>query len=210
MQDYLMRMLFGTSKIVIDNMDAGMLYGKVKKIISVNIVYFDLGHGNDYIYHGTTSFTGMNKKDTLSLSQQEQVVYHTEKIATIYPEYYIIKVNQFDDIAKNTLDEWISFLKREEVGENTKAKGLKEAKEKLDILKLSKEERREYEWYISNWRDTESAMISNFTAGELKGKMEGRREEKIEMAKNCITDGMSIEKTAKLTGLTEEEIRGMA
>jgi predicted transposase/invertase (TIGR01784 family) len=207
MQDYLMRMLFGTSKIVVDNMDAGMLYGKVKKIISVNIVYFDLGHGTDYIYYGATSFVGMNKKDTLNLSQQEQIVYHTKQVAKIYPEYYIIKVNQFDDAAKNTLDEWINFLKKEEVKENTQAKGLKEAKDKLDILKLSKEERREYDSYISNWRDNESIVVSNFIAGELKGKMEGKMEEKIEMAKNCLAEGLSIEKTAKLTGLTENEIR---
>jgi predicted transposase/invertase (TIGR01784 family) len=215
MQDYLMRMLFGTSKLVIDNMDAGMLYGKIKKIISVNIVYFDLGHGSDYIYYGTTKFIGLNKKDVLNLSQQEQIVYHTEQIAKIYPEYYIIKVNQFNEVAKNTLDEWINFLKKEEVSDNTKARGLKEAKEKLDILKLSSEEKMEYDRYISNWRDNESAMISNYTAGELKGKQDGKEEGKlqgklegkIEMARNCLADGMTIEKAAILTGLSLDEIR---
>ena len=207
MQDYLMRMLFGTSKLAVDNMEEGMLYGKIKKIISVNIVYFDLGHGEDYIYHGTTSFIGLNKNDKLNLSFQEQKAYHTEQIAKIYPEYYIIKVNQFDDVAKNTLDEWINFLKKEEVNENTKAKGLKEAKEKLDVLKLSREEKREYDIFIANWRDTESAMISNFIAGEIKGEKKGELKSKIAMAKNCLADGMSIEKTAKLTGLSEDEVR---
>jgi len=112
-------------------------------------------------------------------------------------------------VAKNTLDEWINFLKREEVKEGTKAKGLKEAQEKLDIITLSKEDRREYDRYIANWRDNESAMISNFTAGELKGELKGRLKEKIEMAKNCLAEGMSIEKTAKLTGLTEDEVKGI-
>ena len=220
MQDYLMRMLFGTSKIVIDNMDAGMLYGKIKKIISVNIVYFDLGHGVDYIYYGSTNFVGLNKKDILNLSQQEQIVYHTEQIARIYPEYYIIKVNQFDDIAKNTLDEWINFLKNEEVKEGSKAKGLNEAKEKLDIIKLTREERMEYDRYIANWRDTESVTISNFIAGELKGKAEGEankeryadekvKQKAIEMAKKCKQKGMAIRDIAELTGLTEDEINNL-
>jgi predicted transposase/invertase (TIGR01784 family) len=218
MQDYLLRMLFGAAKLVVDNMDAGMLYGKIKKIISVNIVYFDLGHGEDYIYHGATCFTGINKKDILNLSRQEQIVYHTGQIGKIYPEYYIIKVNQFDNIAKNTLDEWVNFLKNEEVKEGSKAKGLTEAKEKLTTLKLTEEERKEYERYIANWRDNESVIVSNYLAGELKGEAnkekyaeekvkEKEKQTKIEMARKCLAEGMSLAITSRLTGFTEDEIR---
>jgi predicted transposase/invertase (TIGR01784 family) len=213
MQDYLMRMIFGTSKLVIDNMEAGMMYGKVKKIISVNIVYFDLGHGEDYIYHGSTRFIGMNKNDVLNLSRQEQIVYHTEQIAKIYPEYYIIKVNQFDDIAKNTLDEWINFLKNEEVKDDSKAKGLIEAREKLTLLKLTEAERKDYERYIANWRDNESVMISNFMAGELKGEIKGEKKGELkkqkEIARKGLEKGMTVADIAELTGLSEDEIRGI-
>ena len=38
-----------------------------------------------------------------------------KKNSDIFPEYYIIKVNQFNDIAKDTLDEWVYFLKNSEV-----------------------------------------------------------------------------------------------
>ena len=76
-----------------------------------NIVYFDLGHGEDYIYHGTTSFEGINKHDILRLSAKEQAIFNKTEISHIYPEYYIIKVNNFNNISKNTLDEWINFLK---------------------------------------------------------------------------------------------------
>ena len=57
--DYLLRILFGTSKLLIENMNTGMIYSQIKKVISVNIVYFDLGQGDDYIYHGTTNFIGL-------------------------------------------------------------------------------------------------------------------------------------------------------
>ena len=202
MSDYLMRMLFGTSKLLIDNMTEGMSYRKIKKIISVNIVYFDLGRGEDYLYHGTTNFVGLHKKDVLNLSQQEQIVYHTEQIGKIYPEYYIIKVNQFNEVAKNTLDEWINFLKMEDVKEGTKAKGLMEAREKLAVLKLSDAERREYEGFIADWRDNESVMESNYVAGELKGA----KKKEIEIAKKCLKKGMEISEIAELTGLSEDEI----
>ncbi len=39
------------------------------------------------------------------------------------------KVNNFDDIAKDTLDEWIYFLKNEEIKDNFVAKGLMKAKQ---------------------------------------------------------------------------------
>jgi predicted transposase/invertase (TIGR01784 family) len=199
MQDDLLRMLFGTSKQIVDNMDTGMPYGSVKKVISVNIVYFDLGHGDDYIYHGSTDFTGIHKQDRLKLSEQQ--VYHAEKIAQLYPEYYIIKVNQFDDVARDTLDEWINFLKNEVVYDGTKAKGLAEAKEKLDKLKLTKEERQEYEWDLSNWRDMESMMVSNYNAGQLQ--------EKMAVAKKCLHRGMPLSEIAELTGLSEATIKSL-
>ena len=200
--DYLMRILFGTSKLIVDNMDKGMEYAQIKKVISVNIVYFDLGHGEDYIYHGATRFTGLYKKDILGLSPQEQIVMQAEQIENIYPEYYIIKVNKFDNVAKNTLDEWINFLKNEEVKEGTKAKGLVEAKEKLNVLKLSKQEMTEYESDLDAWRDYASSMSTNFLSGQLDKQME--------IARNCLADGISIELTAKLTGLPEKIIRNLS
>jgi predicted transposase/invertase (TIGR01784 family) len=211
--DYLARILFGVSKLMVDNMDKGMDYSRIKKIISVNIVYFDLGHGDDYIYHGTTNFVGLYKKDILSLSPQEQIVFQAEQIPHVYPEYYIIKVDKFDNIAKNTLDEWINFLKNEEVNEGTKAKGLIEAKEKMDILKLSKEEMAEYENDLDAWRDYASSMSTSFLSGELKGEEKGIRigeaNKQLEMVKRCLQRGMPIAEIAELTGLTEDEIKNI-
>lgn len=53
--DYFCRMIFGTSKIITEHLKEGDPYINIKKVYSVNILYFDLGHGTDYIYHGTTS-----------------------------------------------------------------------------------------------------------------------------------------------------------
>jgi len=214
--DYLLRILFGTSKLLIENMNTGMLYSQIKKVISVNIVYFDLGQGEDYIYHGTTNFIGLNKKDTLKLSEDQQLLYKTDTIAKIYPEYYVIKVNQFNDVAKNTLDEWIYFFKTEEIKDEFKAKGIKQAKVELDILKLSEAERKEYEKYIEQERYEESLIVSNYKVGELKGIEEERkrqeekqRNERNEIAKKCLKKGMSNEEIAELTRLSKEEIENL-
>ncbi len=47
------------------------------------------------------------------MNERQRAFYQQESIHNLYPEYYIIKVNQFDDVAKNTLDEWIYFLKNQ-------------------------------------------------------------------------------------------------
>lgn len=215
--DYLMRILFGVSKLIVDNMVQGMEYREVKKVISVNIVYFNLGHGADYIYRGTTRYVGIHSNDTLSLSTQEQIIFNAEHIDQIYPEFYIIKVNNFDNVAKNTLDEWINFLKNEEVKEGTKAKGLRAAKEGLDKLKLSKEDMVEYERDEAMWRDYASGMSTNYLSGKIDGEAnkekygdEKAREKQLAIAKNCLKEGMGIPTIAKLTGLTEDEIRKIA
>ena len=55
---YFHRMLYGVSKAITDYIGLGDDYDKVRKVYSVNIVYFDLGQGNDYVYHGKTEFIG--------------------------------------------------------------------------------------------------------------------------------------------------------
>ena len=215
-QDYLLRILFGTSILLVNNLDEGMDYIDVKKIISVNIVYFDLGQGDDYIYHGTTNFVGLNKKDTLKFSDDQQLLFKTANISKIYPEYYIIKVNQFNDIAKNTLDEWIYFLKKDEIKDEFKAKGLKDAKKQLNIMKLSELDRKEYELYIEQQRYERSLIVSNYKVGKLEGAEEERkrqeekqRNEKNEIAKKSLKEGLSIDVISKITGLSKEEIQNL-
>ena len=166
-QDYLLRILFGTSILLVNNIDEGTDYAQIKKIISVNIVYFDLGQGDDYIYHGTTKFEGIHKHDILKLSKGQESLYRTDNISKIYPEYYVIKVNQFNEAAKNTLDEWVYFLKTDEIKDEFKAKGIKEAKKQLDIMKLTEQERKEYAEYVEQQRYERNLIMSNYKVGKI-------------------------------------------
>ena len=221
-QDYLMRMLFGISKTLVENMYKGMKYYNVKKIISVNIVFFDFGQGEDYVYHGTTIFSGKKRKDILQLSPAQKALFNKTEIAKLYPEFYIIKVNQFDEIAENTLDEWIYFLKTEEIKDEFSAKGLKEAKEKLDIMKLTDAERKAYNNWVEYERQEASIIVGNYIVAKEEGRLEGllegeenkekyaeekQKQTKIEMAANCLKNGFGLELTAQLTGLNVDEVK---
>jgi predicted transposase/invertase (TIGR01784 family) len=216
--DYLQRILFGTSKVITEHLQKKDPYSKVAKVISINILYFDLGHGDDYVYHGTTSFRGLHERDLLQLSDEQRKLYGKENLHEIFPEYYLIKVNNFDDIAKDTLDEWIYFLKNEEIKNDFKAKGIKKAKQELDILKLSDEERRAYERYQDDLHYQASMVESSYTVGVMKGiekgteqgVIQGEKQKALQIAMNLIKKGvLDAQEIADLTDLSVEEVKSL-
>ena len=73
--DYFHRMAYGVSKSITEHVKIGESYGKIKKVYSVNIVYFHLGQGNDYVYHGKTEFRGLHTNDLLGLSKSQLEQY---------------------------------------------------------------------------------------------------------------------------------------
>jgi hypothetical protein len=181
--DFLHRMLYGVSKALTERMVQGAEYMEVKKVYSINIVYFDLGQGADYVYLGKTHFTGLHRHDELLLSKIQYETFGKEVAGDIYPEYYILKVNNFDDVAKDTLDEWIYFLKHNTVKDNFTAKGLDKAREVLARDKLTPDERKAYD-YLLNQRSHDLSMIaSSKLEGREEGRIEGLEEGRIEREK---------------------------
>ncbi len=217
--DYLQRIFYGVSKAAIEHMEDHSSYSGITKVISINILYFDLGSGTDYIYKGTTRFIGLHNHDLLELNAKQKQLFKKDSIESLYPEYYLIKINRFNDIAKDTLDEWIYFLKNEEIKENFTAKGLKEAKEKLSVMRLPEDEQKAYEHYKDDLRYQASMFESSFgdgygegeAKGIVKGKAEGIIEGRDEAIKSMVLKlaktGIAIETIAEATGLTESEIK---
>lgn len=171
--DYLQRLLFATSKAVTEHIAEKEPYSSVVKVISVSILYFDLGQGADYIYKGTTVFKGLHTNDELNLSAGQKALFQRNSVSELFPEYYLIKVKRFNDVTQDTLDEWIYFLKNEEIRAEFTARGLAKAKEQLDILKLSEAERLAYEYYQQDLHYQASIVESTYGIGKLEGKLEG-------------------------------------
>lgn len=179
--DFLQRMLYGTSKLVVEHLRLGEVYGKLQKIYSIAIVYFDLGKGDDYIYHGSTRFVGMHKSDELKIEADDRNFLKVEAPQQLFPEYFIIKVPMFHDKIQDTLDEWIFFLKNEDIRPEFKAKGLEEAKRKLELMQLPVEEQRRYKRYLESLSDEASYVRTyyeipfedGFKEGHEKGVQEG-------------------------------------
>jgi len=200
--DYMQRILYASSKAIVEHLKEGESFSRVSKVISISILYFDFGDGDDYIYKGTTNFIGLHKHTQLKLNEKQKELYKVDKVENIYPEYYLIKIRNFDDNAKDSLDEWINFLKNEEIPENPKAKGLLKAKETLDYLKMDDNERVEYESYQKSLHDQASAYESTYVIGSI----EGAKKEKLEIATNLLKANVSIDIIKTSTGLSDEEL----
>ena len=195
---YFQRMLFGTSKLVTEYINRGEGYHKVRKVYSVNIVYFSLGHGKDFVYHGKTEFVGLHEGDVLELTPFQKQTFKVDKVSQLYPEYYILKVNDFNRVAKTPLEEWIYYLNTGSVPENATAPGLNQVKEQLKLDRMSKDELMAYYRHLDN--------IVILRDNIFTERAEGRAEEKIAIARNLKSLGIGLKDIVKATGLTEEEI----
>ncbi len=200
--DYFHRMAYGTSKVLTEYISVGQPYSEIKKVFSINVVYFDLGQGDDYIYHGKTDFVGIHNADKLLLSDKQKELLGKVEPFQIFPEYYVIKVNQFNDKATNTLDEWIYYFKNNEIKDDFTAKGINEAKELLRVDKLSEEEQLNYNYHINNLRNEASRMWTLKIDAEDRAKLEKAKE----IAKRMVAEKISIDLIIKLTGLSKDNI----
>ena len=213
--DYLERLLFGTSKVIVENLNTGEAYRHIVKVISISILYFNLGAIDDYVYYGTTEFRGMHTKQPLiireSIKKVEPCFSYRSK--DIFPEYYLINVERFEDIIQSDIDEWIYMLKHDEVRDNFRSKNIDKAKEKLALIHMGTEERKRYERYLmdlASERDIiQTARVEGKVEGIKEGKVEGIEEgiekRNVEIAKNLL-DILDEETIAAKTGLSIDQV----
>ena len=196
--DYFHRILYGISKVLTEYMKEGDEYSQVKKVYSVNIVYFDLGQGEDYIYHGKTYFRSIHKSDELAFSKHQKKKFGKETPAEIFPEIYLIKVNNFNDLAKNSLDEWVYFLKNTELPDNFKAKGLTQVEQHLNYEKMSTKEKSKYDEFIKSRLISKSMLETAIEEGSFNTK--------VDMILALHKDGIDLSHLAKASKLSVEEV----
>lgn len=215
---YFHRMLFAASTLVTEYLAEGSTYDKIRKVYSVNIVYFNLGVGEDYVYHGGMGFTGLHKHDVLRLSPRQQEMFGVKEVSDIFPEFYILKANEFDSVAATPLDEWVSFLHSGCIGDGDRAPGLDMAREKLQVEAMSPRERAAYNEHrrelatervnagfdrddgerIGLIKGLQQGLEQGRQEGLEQGRQQGRAETEAEIRQRMEEAGLSEELIAKL------------
>lgn len=228
---FLERILYGVSKAICEHVSLGSDYDKVKKVYSVNILYFDMGTRKDYLYHGKTEFKGVFTDDILQISKKQQNTFRKWPASNVFPEYFLIRVNQFNELAKTPIEEWMEYIKDGIIKDDTTVPGLQEAREKLKFISMNAEERRAYERHLDNIRiqndvintakndgfaegleegraeGREEGREEGRAEGREEGRAEGRMNEKYENARKMKSKGFSLEDISEITGLSIDEIK---
>lgn len=200
-----------------------------EKVYSINILYFDLGKGADYLYHGRNTFVGVHTGDTLQINIKENSVIKMKAPEEIFPEYYIIRVNEFNDVATTPIEEWLDYLKNGRIKEDTTTPGLAEAREKLLYMQMSRADQLAYERHLDaiavqkDAFDTariegreeglaqgrEEGLYQGLEEGLVQGREEGEYQKSLAIARNLKQMNLSVTDIIKATGLMEKEIEAL-
>ena len=180
--DYFLRMLYGVSKSITEHISEGEPYGKIRKVYHINIVYFKLGQGKDYVYHGVTEFRGVHRHDLLQLTEEQKEFFagenrnHVEDVKDLFPEYYILCIEDFNNVARSNLDEWIYYLKNNAIPDEFTAPGLEEVRKRLQYDNLSEQEKRDYSHHLKQRLYEKNSINTAIMKGEAKGRTKGLAE----------------------------------
>jgi predicted transposase/invertase (TIGR01784 family) len=218
--DYIERILWGASELTVDSLVLGEDYRNIKKVISISILYFDFSFNvngkNDYIYYGNTDFKGMQTTNPFAFSRKiAPKTFKTFRTTDIFPEFYLIEVEHFQDVIKTDIDEWIYMLKHSAIRADFNSKNIDKAGEKLTLLKMNPEKRRAYEKYVMDVVVERNVLETARNDGREEGREEGRekgREEgeikaKLEIAQKMRSQGVDIETIVTLTGLSLDMVK---
>lgn len=207
---YLEHILRGAVEPIAGLTELDGIFSDVKKVYFINILYFDLGWGTDYLYHGQNNFIGVHTGDRLEVGTMEKDAVIHKLPAEVFPEYFLIRLEQFNKVAVTPLEEWIEYLKTGCIRPDTKVPGLEEARQILRYYNMTPEERRAYDEHLS------VIMIQNdvLDTARLEGRMEaieerkqeGREKERLRIARNMKAEGLDSTQIAEITNLTLEQI----
>ncbi len=187
---YLERILYGVAKAITEHIQLGKLYSEVKKVYSISILYFDIGKGEDYLYHGQNTFVGVHTGDRLVVTTKEKDALVRKLPAEIFPEYFLIRVNEFNKVAVTPLEEWIEYLKTGRIRPDTEAPGLAEARRKLIYYNMEPAEQLAYDRHIDAIMIQNDVLSTAKLEGLIEGRMEGREEGRMEGREEGLKQGI--------------------
>lgn len=224
---YLQRILYGTCKAITEHINIGEKYDQVKKVYSISILYCEFGQGDDYIYYGQTIFKGLHTGNDLLVNTKEEGVIVPHLPREIFPEYFLIRVNAYSKVPETPLDEWMEYLQKGIVKEDTRTPGLQQVREKLRVLSMTTKERRAYDEHMDNIMVQNDVLdtareegreeglaegraegrAEGIAEGRAEGKAEGRNEQNRENARKMYEAGVDPVIIKQVTGLSIDDFQ---
>ncbi len=196
--DYIARAQFYSSVALSRQLHGGKHYSTLVPVIFVGILDFKVFENQNYLTHHLI----------LDTETHEHALKHLS-----FHFIELVKFNKKLEELTTVLDKWIYFLRHAEDLKKIPTKLndsiLSEAFDVLEQGNWSTQELFAYDAYLDTIRTTasqiESAKRIGKEDGHVKGKADGKREEKIAIARELL-DVLDVETIAKKTKLTIHEV----
>ena len=119
---------------------------------------------------------GVHCHDELRVSDKQRAAIAPKMPSEVFPEYILIRVNDFNAVAKTPLEEWVNYLKNGVIDEHTTAPGLREARKKLQYYAIPEKEQAAYRAHLLDQMVQNDEIDSAKEEGRIEGRAEGRAE----------------------------------
>ncbi|MDC4242388.1 MULTISPECIES: Rpn family recombination-promoting nuclease/putative transposase [Bacillota] len=188
------RTLYYWSKMYSEQIQNRDNYSKLERTVCINILNFKYLKNDKY--HNAYRLKEISSNEELTDLQEIHFI-ELPKFNEIGNKEYVENVEKMD-----ALEKWLEFLVEPE--SNTvrqlelSNEEIKLAKSELYRLSMDSKEREQY-----NMR--EKAIYDRISALE-NAEAKGKRESKLEVVKESLSQGLEISLISKITGLSEEEI----
>jgi len=156
----------------------------------------------------------------VKLTEQETHEVFCDKLNFIYIE--MPKFNKTEDELETRMDKWLFAIKNlyklDDIPGKLREKVFERFFEIAEIAHMDPDERTSYESSLKYYRDMnnvvetakgegwDEGLAEGIEKGLQEGLKEGRKAQAVEIAKNCLKNGMDIKTIAQITGLSTDEI----
>ena len=188
------RTLYYWSKMYSEQIQNRDNYSKLERTVCINILNFKYLKNDKY--HNAYRLKEITSNEELTDLQEIHFI-ELPKFNEIGNKEYVENVEKMD-----ALEKWLEFLVEPESNTVRQLELINEeiklAKSELYRLSMDSKEREQY-----NMR--EKAIYDRISALE-NAEAKGKRESKLEVVKESLSQGLEISLISKITGLSEEEI----
>ena len=194
--DFVKRIFYYISKNIVNELKEGEDYKKLPRIISINLLNFNLDFGDEGKPHRCFKLID-TKNHNIDLDFIQMHIIEAKRFIEI------IEKSTLDELKKNRLLTWMKFF----TSKNLKAI----EKELMEANPIMTKVIEEYKRFTSDDKlmrayDARDAFLLGQKMMLNREREEGRREGQISIAKSMKKDGADINLISKYTGLTIKEI----
>jgi predicted transposase/invertase (TIGR01784 family) len=177
---------------------------------------------NAVYFVGILDFVFEENRDDANYYHHEVKLMDTAKKTVFYDKLTYIylempKFNKREDELETHFDKWLYVIKRlphlQERPVALQERVFRRLFDVAEIYALPPEEQVDYDQSLKVMRDSysveETKKAEGMKIGLKKGEQTGRREQKMEIARNSLAAGLSVETVVQITGLTAKQVEAL-